>query len=144
MIAITFLVKSLLIQEYIFCCVSLHKSVFPPVYHPCCFSLNTLQYISNLLIMMFADRSAPFQAWCLSSHEDRLCLFAPDLLFPLTNRTQPDSAWTHDSWLCTAKPGRAVALGLLLISKGCSKKSVGYRKTKKQWLPTCVVPTSSY
>lgn len=84
LIAITFLVKSLLIQEYIFCCVSLHKSVFPPIYHPCCFSLNTLQRVSNLLIMMFSEPSASFQAQALSSPKDGLCLSAPDLLFPLT------------------------------------------------------------
>lgn len=95
LIVITFLLKSLLIQEYIFCCVSLHKSVFPPVYHPCCFSLNTLQYVCDLLIMRFPEHSASFQARSFSLCRDGLCLFAP---WPTvsTNKVHmlPDHTWT--------------------------------------------------
>lgn len=84
LIAITFLVKSWLIQEYIFCWVSLHKSAFPPIHHSCCFSLNTLQCVSNLLIMMFTEPEHPSRL--SPSHHLRtgFAFLPPDLLFPLT------------------------------------------------------------
>lgn len=145
LIAITFLVKSLLIQEYIFCCVSLHKSVFPPIYHPCCFSLNTLQRVSNLLIMMFSEPSASFQAQALSSPKDGLCLSAPwSAVSTYTVRTLPDPAWTHDSLLSIALPGRAPVRGRCLTHKRSAESSSEWGRKEKHGLSTCVFPTSSY
>lgn len=98
LIMITFLLKSLLMQEYIICCVSLHKSVFPPIYLLCCFSLNTLQYVSYLLIMRFPEHSASFQDQSLSLYRDGLCLFVS---WPTVSTYEvfmlPDYIWTHDS-----------------------------------------------
>lgn len=94
---ITFLLKSLLIQEYIFCCVSFHKSAFPPIYHSCCFSLNTLQYVSDLLIMRFPDHSASFQAQSLIVQRWTLPLYSWPTVSTYKVLMLSDHIWTHNS-----------------------------------------------
>lgn len=125
--------------------MSLHKSVFPPIHHPCCFSLNTLQCVSNLLIMMFPEPRASFQAQSLSSPKDGLCLSAPwPAVSTYTVRTLPDPAWTHDSLLSTAMSGRASVLGCCLIRKRqeVRRKFLWMGKTGKAWTFYLCLPYS--
>lgn len=98
LIVITFPLKSSWIQEYIFCCISLHKSVILPVNHLCCFSLNILQYISNLLIMRFPGHGAVFQTKPFSLFRDGVCLFAHWYTVSTYKVLMlPDHIWIHDS-----------------------------------------------